>query len=481
MTTKPSPREVLQSQKRQIDQLKAQITDLQRALVGPDVTEIGVDPNRDFDFCCVTATDPISIAPETLLASDKIGELERLTGELQEELRKSLLTADSQATDHKKEIEGLQVVNGQLKGENDELHKEIDRLAAAQVELQSEVRSLKADISEKKAEIDKLTISKKKLVNEQSDIEGLRREKGELLAQLEEARKARTRSDEQLAGLYQRMSREDGERGQIESNLRKEVTELTAKLNSASEKEKMNGAKLSAVEASLARSEQQVRDCQTRISSLETKNAQVRKENIEVTEKLTNALTELRRLSGPNEEVQTVRGQLAALRKQHQTLVEKSAALENRAIEAEKKAGSLATELERVGQTLSASFDSSRAEQAAALYSELQSTARQLRKENNELKMQIGQLKAYRFEAAEANKKFAEAQQSVDFLEARMAYLKQVIMQLLTAPFSQRQKIAGVLVELMSFTAREKEMIMKSPASGEDLSARLLYAFGSYV
>jgi hypothetical protein len=111
----------------------------------------------------------------------------------------------------------------------------------------------------------------------------------------------------------------------------------------------------------------------------------------------------------------------------------------------------------------------------------LQNATRQTRKENGELPAQVGQLKALTFEAADAGRRLADLQQSADFVESKMAYLKQVVMQLLTAPFSQRQKIADLLIDLMSFSAQEKEMIMKSPSSGQDLSSRLLYVFGPFV
>jgi hypothetical protein len=53
-----------------------------------------------------------------------------------------------------------------------------------------------------------------------------------------------------------------------------------------------------------------------------------------------------------------------------------------------------------------------------------------------------------------------------------MATLKQVI----TDPLSQRQKIVGLLIDLMSFTVHEKEMVIKCPSGCEDffvLLARL--------
>jgi hypothetical protein len=68
-------------------------------------------------------------------------------------------------------------------------------------------------------------------------------EKGDLLTQLEEARKTHRQSDDQLSILYQRMVREDTQDSQAEANFRKEISELSKGLRGASEKRKLNTAK----------------------------------------------------------------------------------------------------------------------------------------------------------------------------------------------------------------------------------------------
>jgi hypothetical protein len=141
----------------------------------------------------------------------------------------------------------------------------------------------------------------------------------------------------------------------------------------------------------------------------------------------------------------------------------------------------LAEELEKVGSSLKECFECSSIAQATEKYLELHNMTRQAQKENTELRMQVGQLKSLRFEVAESGRRIADLRQTVDVVESRMVYLKQVVMQLLTAPFSQRQKIADLLIDLMSFSQQEKEAIMRSPSGGQDLPSRLRYAFGPFA
>jgi uncharacterized small protein (DUF1192 family) len=176
-----------------------------------------------------------------------------------------------------------------------------------------------------------------------------------------------------------------------------------------------------------------------------------------------------------------VKSQLANLRKQHQALVEKTRPLEAEVSEKDKRIGLLRAEIEKFAGSFSKAFQCSSVEEATEKFLDLTNSLRQAQKESNELRMQIGQLRSLKLEVQESNKKIADLQHNVDFVEARMAYLKQVVMQLVTAPFAQRQKIVAILLDLLSFSAQEKEAILQSPSNGADLSSRLLYAFSPFV
>jgi hypothetical protein len=158
--------ENFRAQKRQIEQLNATIAELERALAGFGVAEVAVTAHHEFDFCALTHCNGISVPPEVLLASDKISEFQHLTSSHQNELRRNSMLAEKATCEQQIETEELHKTNSQIEGANVEEHKEVDYLFDSHTDLQSEVRRVKADLSENESQIENLILSEKKLVKE---------------------------------------------------------------------------------------------------------------------------------------------------------------------------------------------------------------------------------------------------------------------------------------------------------------------------
>jgi chromosome segregation ATPase len=210
------------------------------------------------------------------------------------------------------------------------------------------------------------------------------------------------------------------------------------------------------------------------------KNAQLRKENSELVDKLATAETELR-ISARSEEMERIKNQNNSLRKQNQALSEKIGELEAKLIQVESKNGQLVQSIEKYEGNLLRFFACSSIVEVSRKYNGVLEDLRQSQKESSDLRMQGTQMRGLKLESADLQRKVGDLQHNLDFMEARITYIKQVVMQLFTAPFSQRGKVVDVLVDLMSFSPQEKDAILKSPANGKDLSSRLLYAFEPFV
>lgn len=471
------------AQKKAIETLQARVSELEALLAGPQVGEKEVQTLylNELGILSVNQSETVQIVPDVLLAGDKIKELELLTKNLQDELRKSNQSENTEIDKYKIQMEQLLKTNSQQDAALINYQREVDRLSSQQVEQLADIRKLHADINEKNNTIEKLQNSQKKLFRDNSDYESVLKEKNELLDVIDVSRKARKDAEEKARILEQNNTTINNEKLKIESSLRKEISLLQDKLDQYTEREKSLLSKISSAESSSQRTHQRISESESMISSLQADNSQLTKENVKLATELNQALIKIRDLSQPKDNSKALKEQLANAKKENQIYKDTISQLESKISQHERNNDMLSNKLQYINDSINNGFGTSTFDDAIAKFSDYKIKAKQVQKENSDLRIQLAQTKSLRFDLASANKKVADLQQSIDYHEARMTYLKQIVMQLLTSPFSQRAKIADILIDFMSFNAEERETIMKSPANGKDLSSRLLYAFEPWV
>ncbi|OHT08897.1 hypothetical protein TRFO_22381 [Tritrichomonas foetus] len=481
-----SIKEKFMAQKRAIEQYKARITELEALLVGPTVAEISIQSNCLIDQNILSLSHSpnnsnFTISPDQLLAGEKIKELEILTSSLQDNIRKVTIQNEENIANVKKELDNSQKKCNQLESTNSSLQKEIDRLTASQTDFQSEIRKLKADVSEKQNNIERLQNSQRRLTRENSDIDSLQRERDELQKLLNESNKARIKNEDQINSLIQRNSKIEAEKAQSERKLRNELAELGKKLAQSVEKEKVAGNKINSSDNATKRAFQRIAECESMISSLQASNTKLTQENVKLMTELSQTNVKMHELSLPGENVQSLKNQVSSLKKEIISLRENLSKSEAKYIASEKRAEMLSSDLQRMSESVSKSFGSESVEDAVASMKTLKNELRNSQKETSELRAQLSQANIIKAESSELVKKNAELQHSIDFIESRVGYVKQVVKQLLTSPYNQRQKIIELLVDILEYGAEEKATILKASSQGKDLSSRLLYAFEPWV
>ena len=200
-------------------------------------------------------------------------------------------------------------------------------------------------------------------------------------------------ADEQISSLRQKMAKLESERCENDIELRKEAAEMNNKLAQTIEREKVAAAKLASSEATVARLNQKIQDLDSKRPAIEAKLTKLRSENMELVDKISAKDAEIRKLAAPNEDVVYLKTQLNSLRKQNQALTEKSAGLESRILQSEKKNGALVSQIEKYEASLAKSFECPSIEEAANKLHEALDTARFWQRENGDLRMQLAQLK----------------------------------------------------------------------------------------
>lgn len=498
------------AQKRAIEQLKARVAELETLLAGPPVAEASVQSNFLLDQKILKLHFPIasknntgdesaeqqnniydkliasfSIEPEAQLKRDKIKELQMLTASLQEQLDNTLNMSQESDQKMKNENESYKKKISQLEGSNSGLQKEVDRLTASQLDYQSEIRKLKADINEKQSNIERLQNTHRQLTKESTDFFALSKEKDDLQQLLTQITTQKNKIEDQYNLAIQKNSQIETEKVQLELKLRKEITDIGNKLHDSIEKEKIANQKILSNEQATKKAFQRIADCESTINSLQESNTKLTKENVKIMTELNQSTVKIRELSLPNENLSNLTNQLNSLRKENSTLRDSKIKLEQRCSDAEKRAEVLSSDLQRMTESITSSLNGESVEDIAFRMNSLQNELRSSQKEISELKskLQSAQSSTLKSEVDDLAKKNDQMNQSVSFYEQKIDYIKQVVKQLLTAPFSQRQSIIQLLVEILNYNAEDKEAIMKASesSSGKSLTSRFLYAFEPWV
>ncbi|KAK8882228.1 hypothetical protein M9Y10_044869 [Tritrichomonas musculus] len=501
------------AQKRAIEQLKARVTELEALLAGPPVAEVSIQSNFLLDQNILKLHFPVanknaaenenietqknknsiydelipsfSIEPEAQLKRDKIKELQILTTSLQEQLNNTVNMTEETGIKMKNENENYQKKISQLEGSNSGLQKEIDRLTASQIDYQSEIRKLKADISEKQNNIERLQKSHQQLTKNSTDIFALNKEKEELQQLLSQITTQKNKIEEQYNLAIQKNGQIETEKVQLELKLRKEIAEIRNQLQSSVEKEKAANQKNASNDQATKKAFQKIADCEATINSLQESNTKLTKENVKIMTELNQATVKIRELSLHNDNQSTLINQINSLRKENTSLRDVKIKLEQRCSDAEKRAEILSSDLQRMTESITSSLNGESVDDITFRMKAMQNELRSSKNEIADLKqkLQLSQSSTLKSEVNDLTKKNDEMSQSVSYYESKIDYVKQVVKQLLTAPFSQRQSIIELLVQILNYNAEDKDAIMKASAasSGKSLSSRFLYAFEPWV
>ena len=200
---------------------------------------------------------------------------------------------------------------------------------------------------------------------------------------------------------------------------------------------------------------------------------------------LNQATVKIRELSLHNDNQSTLINQINSLRKENTSLRDVKIKLEQRCSDAEKRAEILSSDLQRMTESITSSLNGESVDDITFRMKAMQNELRSSKNEIADLKqkLQLSQSSTLKSEVNDLTKKNDEMSQSVSYYESKIDYVKQVVKQLLTAPFSQRQSIIELLVQILNYNAEDKDAIMKASAasSGKSLSSRFLYAFEPWV
>ena len=482
-TKKNSIKEKFILQKQTIEKQSQRIAELEKMLIPPAVAEISTqfnyeEPKKQLSF---SSNECISEPPDALMPLDKVKELERITSQLQEELRNCRSENENSSASFKKEKNNLTKKIAQMESANAALHKEIEKLTGIQLQLQAEVRKLNADLTERQSILERLQDSQRKLTRENADLDQAQQMHENLLDQINELKKEKAKSEEELSKFKIKCNNQEKQLAQSESKFRTELASLSDKVAQSRTKDKENEEKLKSAEASTKRYYQKVAELESMLNSLQTKNEELTSSNVQLITELNTIKQKASESQAPTQELKQLKSQIATLRREEQTAKEKQKLCEQRAETAERKADALSKDLKKMTETLGNSIGGSSVDEAITKMNEMKVELKQSQKECSDLKIQIAHTKNLKGEIQESSKRTASLQQNLDFMQARIDYIKQVVMQLLTSPFSQRKKVTEVLVDLLSYTAQEKETILNSPANSGAITSRLLYAFEPFV
>ena len=157
------------------------------------------------------------------------------------------------------------------------MQKEVDRLTASQLDYQSEIRKLKADISEKQSNIERLQNTHRQLTKESTDFFALSKEKDDLQQLLTQVTTQKNKIEDQYNLAIQKNSQIETEKVQLELKLRKEITDIGNKLHDSIEKEKIANQKILSNDQATKKAFQRIADCESTINSLQESNTNLTK------------------------------------------------------------------------------------------------------------------------------------------------------------------------------------------------------------
>ena len=471
-------------QKQTIEKQAARISELERMLIPPTVKEIATqynyeEPKKILSF---VQNDIISIQPDPLMPIDKVKELESITSQLQEELRQSHTENENLQTAKQKEINSLTKKISQLESSNSSLNKEIEQHTEAQVHYKAEIAKLNADLIEKQATLKRLQDNQRKLTLENADLDQAQQLQTSLSHQIEELKQEKNTLETELSKMKQKLLDQQKIHKQTEDKLKSELSLLSEKISQLNNRGKEAEEKIQSSETNTRRSYQKIAELESTIDSLQTRNEELTNTTVKLMKEMQQMKQKESESNTSSQELNTLKKQILNLRKEDQRTKEKYKSLEQRAEIAERKAESLSKDLKKMTETLSNTMaGTASVDEAVTKMNEMKSELRLNQKECSDLKIQLAHTKSLKNDIQESNKKLANLQRNIDVMQAKIDYIKQVVIQLLTAPFSQRQRVIDVLVDLLAFSSKEKEMVNSSLANGTSITSRILYAFDPFV